>query len=87
MIPQCKEINFIKDEEFYCSVCDSNKVDANKKETGKFFSTPSGHLWSADAQKTKEDYACVIFAVCNICLQMKEWSHEEFDRLMKEAGR
>ncbi len=57
----------ISDTEFWCSICDGNKVHSNKPDTGRFFSQ-FGHLWSVDKQKTSEQYTQVVFAVCTSCL-------------------
>ena len=54
--------------EFWCNVCDGNKVDSQKPETGKFFYA-SGHIWHGiQVDEPVGDHTMIILAVCCDCL-------------------
>jgi hypothetical protein len=63
-----REAPYVKGVEFYCKICDSNKVHSDKPESGKFFSV-FGHTWDPKTQNVTEDYEQVIFAVCPECIK------------------
>ena len=59
---------FNNPEELWCSVCDRDLVISDKPETGKFFSI-CGHVYDHNTKSVKEDWPCVIFAICHHCLE------------------
>lgn len=51
---------------FWCSHCDSNRVDSQLKETGNFY-LQFGHSYSAESREYDGEYTVVMFALCAEC--------------------
>lgn len=66
-----RAITFVKETEFWCTECDSNKVHSDKPETGKFFSQ-FGHPWipqvGTKPGRVSDEYTQIVFALCPECL-------------------
>lgn len=74
-----EKANFLKNEEFWCTRCDHNRVHSDKPETGTFYQQ-YGHVarfYPVPKRKRKDDmakghwemeeYECVVFALCPEC--------------------
>ena len=66
----------LKNQGFWCSWCDGNLVNSDKKETGQFFSL-FGHEYLFGKEYHSEslspigDDKMVIFAICSECMEGK----------------
>ena len=53
-------------QEFWCSECDSVKVDSEKPETGRFFIV-FGHAFDQATKEYDGEYTGVMYSVCFNC--------------------